>query len=322
MMQLSIVIPAYNVEKYLEQCIKSCLSQNINKQEYEIIIINDGSKDGTLNLIKKLNDEHSNISYYSQENSGLSATRNKGITVAKGKYIWFVDSDDWIETNSLKDILVLCEVNNLDVIGFSAANIIKNKSLKRFSFSNREGYISTGRDFLKMKLHAVCAPFSIFKKEFLINNKLCFVEGIFHEDAEFTPRAYYKANTVMYVDKVMYYVRQTPNSITRSTNPKKSYDYLTVAASLDLFVKDVDVKYKVLFYDLISLYINNSLANIKQMSTKELYSFNKKLFENSYLINNMLKSSHLKYRIEGILFKLFNNKYVQVYQIVQKLNMK
>lgn len=101
-MKLSIIIPTYNVQDYLERCISSCLNQNIDINSYEIIVVNDGSQDKSLSIAQKLAAVYNNISIISQSNAGLSAARNKGLSLAQGEYVWFIDADDAIKTNSLK----------------------------------------------------------------------------------------------------------------------------------------------------------------------------------------------------------------------------
>ena len=98
-MKLSIIIPMYNVEPYIEKCLLSCLNQNIPHADYEIIVVNDGSPDGSLGIARRIASTVDNMLIVSQENGGLSAARNKGLSYAKGEYVWFVDSDDWIEEN-------------------------------------------------------------------------------------------------------------------------------------------------------------------------------------------------------------------------------
>ena len=104
-MFISLVIPVYNVEKYIDNCIKSCLEQNIQDEDYEIIIINDGTKDKSMDKVDIYYKQYPNlIKIYNQENKGLSAARNLGLNMANGDYIWFIDSDDWITTNCLAEI--------------------------------------------------------------------------------------------------------------------------------------------------------------------------------------------------------------------------
>lgn len=105
MVKLSIIIPVYNVELYIEKCLQSCLSQDIPYDEYEIIVVNDGSPDGSLAIAESIAKTTTNMTIISQKNGGLSAARNTGMSVAKGEYIWFVDSDDWIETKDRKSVV-------------------------------------------------------------------------------------------------------------------------------------------------------------------------------------------------------------------------
>ena len=108
-LKFSIILPAYNVDAFLQKCVETCEMQNINHKEYEIIIINDGSTDSTLQLAQTLQQSYSNIKILSQNNQGLSMARNNGAKIAQGKYLWFIDSDDYISHNCLKDIFEVAE---------------------------------------------------------------------------------------------------------------------------------------------------------------------------------------------------------------------
>lgn len=102
-LDISIIVPIYNAEKYLRQCLGSLLAQGISPEQYEIICIDDGSTDASLTIVKEYADQHHNIIVVSKENEGVSAARNKGLEMARGKYIWFVDADDWVARNFLKE---------------------------------------------------------------------------------------------------------------------------------------------------------------------------------------------------------------------------
>ena len=103
-MLLSIIVPIYNVEKYVEKCIRSCEAQDISKEDYEVVVINDGSPDNSLKIVERIADEFPNIKIISQPNKGLSAARNTGMRNASGDYYMFVDSDDWIAEKCLGKI--------------------------------------------------------------------------------------------------------------------------------------------------------------------------------------------------------------------------
>ena len=103
-MKLSIIIPVYNVEKFITRCLHSCVSQNLSINEFEIVVVNDGTRDNSMKFVSQFAEEYSNISIINQENKGLSAARNRGLSVAKGDYVWFVDSDDYLDNKALETV--------------------------------------------------------------------------------------------------------------------------------------------------------------------------------------------------------------------------
>lgn len=320
-MKISIIIPIFKVEAFIEKCLRSCLHQDISNTEYEIICVNDGSPDRSLEVVERVSKDYQNIIIVSQENQGLSCARNRGLSLAKGDYVWFVDSDDWIEKDILKMLVTLCTENDLDILHFCAANVIDGEPVRRFNYEGREKNIIKGKDALLEGIHSPCAPFSIYRRKFLLENNLSFYPGIFHEDSEFTPRAWYMAKRVMLLDDVCYYVYQSPNSITRAVNPKKAFDLIKVCESLDKFCENVEDKYKIYFHNDISMYINNSLYNSYSMNSIDIKRLNSVWGKYSYLFKHLKLSSPKKYRLEYHLFRVFPF-YCQVYKLIQHLNKK
>lgn len=322
-MKLSIIIPVYNVEKYVEKCLRSCAEQDLPSDEYEIIVVNDGTKDSSLEIVERVAKDYSNIAIISQENAGLSAARNKGLSIAKGDYIWFVDSDDWIEKNCLQKIIRKCFEDRLDVLGICAANVVNESYVRRFE--NKESKTISGKMLLLKHKPQVCVPFSIYRTEFLNKNKLNFYVGIFHEDSEFTPRAYYLAKKIAFINDIYYFVNQNPNSITRTFNTKRPFDTLKVNISLNKFyVDNVEKKYSSYFHYQISLNINNTLNYTRsEFITKEITKdINNELYLNKHLFEHLIKSNVFKYKFEGILFYLFPKNTIQIYNLIQIFNKK
>ena len=319
-MKLSIVIPVYNTEPYLEACLASCLKQDVDLSDYELVIVNDGTKDNAMVIAERFAQEYPNITIISQENAGLSAARNAGLAVSKGDYVWFVDSDDYIDKKALQLIFNKIE-DKSDIICLQAKR--SDTDVLRNVFSDN---VSNGHDVL---LHDFsdwdrCVPYFVFNRQFLDNHGLRFFVGIFHEDDEFTPRALYFAEKVSVVDKPLYYyLVKTENTITKSSNPKKSYDNITVAESLSDFkekhVKAEDIKQ--VFDNHISLIINNTLANIKGFDKDTKRDFNRFLGTKKHLFISLRKSNKLKYRLEYVLFSMSKN-YIGVYSFIQKFNKK
>ena len=316
-MFLSIIIPVYNTESYLKRCLDSCICQNLDLTEYEIVVINDGSTDNSSSIIEQYASSYYNIKYYCQNNSGLSVARNNGLDKSLGDYIMFIDSDDWIEKNCLSRIKSLCYKKNLDLLRIAAANVQEGVITRRYTL--RENVVYQGVDLLKDGLD-FCAPFTIYNRTFLEDYKLRFMPGVFHEDNEFTPRAYYYAKRVACINEIVYFVYQSPNSITRSVNPKKAYDSIQVAESLDSFCEGLCKRNKRIFHGIIGSTLNVSLHNSLLMSKKELNEYKEYLYEHHAVFHHLCYCSSLKYKTEGLLFSLFPNRIPSIYKMLIKLD--
>ena len=235
-MQFSIIIPVYNVEQYLRDCLNSVIAQTYT--DYEVICVNDGSKDGSLALLKDYQTKYPQITIISQRNKGLSAARNAGIQAAKGNYLFFLDSDDWIEPNSL-EILVQKQEGE-DLLWFNGRRVfedgrnedpdsgIEEAQLTGWEYYNKYALVSR-------KFHFVCSVLRLYRREYLLQNNLFFEEGIYHEDNLFTPLACYYAQTVKVIPDCLYIYRIREGSITQTPKLKRLYDMLIVANKLSAF---------------------------------------------------------------------------------------
>ena len=317
-MLLSLIIPVYNVEKYIERCLLSCINQLINYIDYEIIVVNDGTKDNSMDIVSKYCSKYPHlIKTVSQENKGLSSARNVGLNLAKGDYIWFIDSDDWISSNSLNMIELKLIKEQPDILALCAANIIDDLPIRRNEYKDETPKI--GKEAFN-KLISPCAPFAVYKKSFLHTNNLYFYEGIYHEDSEFMPKAYYKANKVSFLNQIVYNVYQNPTSITRTINPKKAFDIITVCKSLNIFSKEVSSECIKHLNDLIAMNFNTALSHSHAMDSTTRREFNRTIYTNRYLLDHLKYSSVLKYKIEYVLFKLFPCNTIEIYNLIQILN--
>ena len=315
-MLLSIIIPVYNVEKYVEKCIRSCETQDIPFSEYEIICINDGSKDNSLAIIEELAREFSNIRVNTQPNGGLSSARNTGMKHAKGDYYFFLDSDDWIAKNCLGKIVNKLQSEQPDILCISAANVLGEEICPRHSFPSEDPL--SGREAQKRGGIDACAPFLITKAEHFRKYDLKFYEGIFHEDSELTPKLVYLAQKVSFTNDIIYYVRQTPGSITRSVNPKRSFDLVNVVcAHLYDFSKHVDPEYRPKYYYWVSMYMNNAISYIIKCPKDKQKELNDAIFNNRNYWEYLALSGMLKYKIEYKLLKLFPHNAVEIYKFLK-----
>ncbi|WP_022791928.1 glycosyltransferase [Weissella halotolerans] len=218
--KISVVVPTYNVRLYIRECIESILNQNFS--EIEIIIVNDGSTDGSIEEIKDLILNDNRIKVINQKNQGLSAARNTGICVSNGDYISFIDSDDKISPNFLGNLYNVAEKENADIVRSSFCDINGNY-LKGWVADFKEkpgnGY-DILEEFLDMNVSFVVWS-SLYKTSWIKKNKLLFTPGILLEDCDFTVRAYLLANRIATSAERLYFYRVRPNSILTSNDAQK-----------------------------------------------------------------------------------------------------
>lgn len=218
-MKLSIVIPVYNVEKYVEKCLHSVLLQDISNEDYEVLILNDGSTDSSKNIVERYAGQYFNVRLFNHSNMGLSATRNRGLREAKGDYVWFIDSDDWIENNCLGDILKSLE-GAPDVLSFSGMIPEGNRKGSANFYGNEVATLTS------LYLHGMVDPvqFYIYNRIFLLSNSFFFKEGIKHEDTLFTPITMYKVKNIIFYRKPVYHWLYRKGSITSILDMKRVKD--------------------------------------------------------------------------------------------------
>lgn len=224
-LKLSVIVPIYKVEKYLAKCVDSLLKQDLSPEEYEIILVDDGSPDRCGEICDEYASHFANIKVVHRENGGLSAARNSGIDVAQGQYVQFVDSDDYLEQNVLKSLVTKMETDNLDILRFNYQNVNEryevfdpNKDGKRYVDYRDE--VCDGLFFLTNRLGPGCYAWQfIIKCELLDGCR--FKEGIYFEDTEWTPRLLEKAKRVTSTDMMVYNYLMRQGSITQSVDEKK-----------------------------------------------------------------------------------------------------
>ena len=181
-MKISVIVPVYNVENYLSTCLDSLLDQGLGVHEYEIILINDGSKDGSLDICNLYAKAHSNIHVYSQENQGVSMARNLGLSKAEGEWILFMDSDDYLCKKSLSYLLSHFCSGEYDAIRFWIRIIDDGKSKKEMSCVGDAYYIGSGYEYIeKYGLETFCCT-TLYRRSFLEAHRICFMPYKMGED--------------------------------------------------------------------------------------------------------------------------------------------
>ncbi len=258
-MKFSIIIPVYNVEQYLTKCLDSVVNQTYN-DEYEVICVNDGSTDSSLAILEEYEEKHDKIKIINQENRGLSEARNTGIRQAKGKYIWFIDSDDWIEDDALN--ILHKKINDEDIVCFNGRRYFEDGKTETpdegIEISDISGWEYYNKYALQSrKFHFTCVVLRVYKRDFLLKNNLFFEPGIYHEDNLFTPIALYHAIKIKSIPNMLYQYRIRVGSITQNINFKRITDIITIANRLaEFFIPKTDINKSVVYKDLSSYYPN------------------------------------------------------------------
>ncbi|CEN83672.1 glycosyltransferase [Paeniclostridium sordellii] len=256
MVKISVIVPVYNIEDYIEECIDSVLNQSYTK--IELVIVDDGSKDKSGKICDFYKEKDNRVKVIHKVNQGLSAARNEGIRHATGDYIMFLDGDDFIAKDCIDEIANLIETKG-------EADIITGRLVEYYNESRSETYgFELDEKSFESKSGAYVfnyllknSPYSpwhscvtIYNKNYFVNNKFYFTEGITSEDLDLLPRIYMKASKVIPYNRAFYYYRQLrPNSIINTVNSKRFYDIVNILKRyISLFEKiDYNKEFKEVF---------------------------------------------------------------------------
>ncbi|WP_339893594.1 glycosyltransferase [uncultured Algibacter sp.] len=220
-MKLSIIIPVYNVEKYIARCLDSLVNQDLAENDYEILVVNDGSRDNSVDIAKKYAIKYANLKVITQINRGVGSARNKGISLAKGKYIYFIDPDDYIAKNSLLLLLDYSERNDLDILTFLSEKTLSPDMLESKT-KEKEGLnikIVTGIEYIANNYYKNEVWWYFIKRDFLKKLGFKFIEGRWMEDAIFTAEIFVKAERVSNVSIDVHRHAVTPQSAMTNKEP-------------------------------------------------------------------------------------------------------
>jgi len=231
--KVSIVVPIYNSEKYLVKCLDSLANQTL--KEIEIICVNDGSKDNSLNIIKTYSNKDKRFVIINQENQGMSAARNAGMKFAKGEYIGFVDSDDWVDLNFYEKLYNSAKQNNCEIAAgdiYRQGKILKSKRLK---YKNEEIAYTPADKYKKANIPTHNYVWNkIYKRESLNGHE--FPLNMYYEDIFWLSKVIYDLNGFVIVPNVFYYYRKIPGSIVTQKSIKTKRDFLTASKELYNFM--------------------------------------------------------------------------------------
>ena len=300
MLDLSIIIPVYNVENYLEGCIDSI--EKIRNINFEVILINDGSTDESLKTAENLVKKYRNIKLISQKNGGLSYARNTGLRNAQGKYISFIDSDDLIFADRFEKLYLETKKYNLDIgIGnhirfINLEEIIEPQKLKYKKLEKEN--VKTGIDFFdfadKKGLFSPIVCEKIYRRDFLLDNNLFFKERIIYEDVLFSHIVISKAQRVKYMNFYFYLYRQRIGSIMNAGKEKENlhYYYYIIKELIEELKKIKSKRLKrvplALYYSLVKKYkIRNFEIEEKIKQVKGLWFYKIRKQAQNYFIKSI-----------------------------------
>lgn len=251
-MILSIIVPVYKVERYIQACISSIYSQNVPEDKFEVIIVNDGTPDGSIELISSIIGQKSNVKIINQENQGLSIARNNGFKVAKGEYVWFVDSDDTLLPESIDRVLTaLKDHKGVDVIATVLLQKKENNGVTKLEYTP-DFSVRTGREYMFRGNRLGASQRYILRKKFLLENNLLFMPNVYHEDGEFGHKMMYLAKSVYVMPEPVYcYLLRSSGSIMSTRKMKMNYDLIAIYKELEGFCKSkVEERDKIRFLSL------------------------------------------------------------------------
>lgn len=233
-MNLSIIIPVYNIEAYISKCLESVFAQPLD--DFEVVCVNDGSTDNSQSVIDSYAAAHPNLRCIRQSNKGLSEARNTGIDNALGRYLFFLDGDDYLSNSqSLADGLGECLRNNLDLLVGNA--VVDGQSAYLQDYPQNDGCVS-GMEMMRLFMgnnRTLIEPVwcYLYSKSFLDTHRLRFKKGIYHEDVLFTPQALYLAERCMCRDiAIVDYQTRRAGAITTTTSIKHLTDKRDTAREL------------------------------------------------------------------------------------------
>jgi len=245
-MKLSIIIPVCNVEKYIGSCLKSIYRQGLSEKDFEIIVVNDGSTDGSMQVVGDIKELHHNISIINQENAGPSVSRNAGMDVATGEYVLFVDSDDLLMDNGLGVLLQKAMESSADMIVADYKRMIDADIDKNYDsqMTSQDIIDLSGYDYYVKVYNPAEGSFIwriLYKRAFLNENHIRLVPGVYYEDIPFLQECYLKAKRVIGIHLLYYIYRIRPRSCTYSFTMKNALDYNTAIANSWKFLKMRDL---------------------------------------------------------------------------------
>lgn len=319
--KLSIIVPVYGVEKYIDKCLNSLVKQSL--KEIEIIVVNDGTKDNSQKIIDKYVKKYPDkIKSYIKENGGQGSARNYGLKKTTGEYIGYVDSDDFVEKDMYKKLYNKAKENNYDIVVCGNYNVSEDYQNK-----NIDAFINNYNTDLENIFFGKMAVWNkIYKRDILIKNKLEFKEKVWYEDLAFTLKAIMNSNTFAFIDEPLYDYLIREGSTMNNSNVQRNLEILDAFNDILSYIqhnKKEEYFDKVEFLAIDHIYISaivrilkaNADNKIKKETVNELICYMNKNFPN-YKNNKYINTLS---RNRKIIYKLINLKMYNLVNLIFKI---
>ena len=313
-MKLSIIVPVFQVEEYLERCVDSLLDQN-DFSDYEIILVDDGSADESGRMCDEYLLKCDRIKVVHKQNGGQASARNIGLWMASGEYIQFVDSDDFIISDCLMGIVNSATEQNADIRCFDFKYVYDGYQIKDNDMHNHIDGVVGGREYLKINLTKKTMLMSpcmyMFRRDIVARNDIRFIEGRYHEDEEWVPRLFYHADRVYQGDEYVYgyCIRGNSTTTSCSNNRKAALDLIANCELLSIFIRAIED------HELRELLENNTV-------TLALSAYYKgKLIDQFDRINRVISNLYTdrKNKMKVWLFKRLPKSYITINSCAKKV---
>lgn len=273
---LSIIIPVYNVRDYIAKCLESIDLQNIEKSLYEVIVVNDGTPDDSMDIARPILQRMGNTKIINQENQGLSAARNTGLEKAQGEYVWFVDSDDWLLPEAIKKVLMTIQNHKgIDVIASILEMHYEEKQIVKNEYDPNSLSL-TGKEYLQRRYPQGASQRFILRRQFLEDHQLYFCKGLLHEDGLFGYTMLYWAKDVLILSEPIYAYRiRQSGSIMSNISMRTPQSMLFIHKQLMAFCDNVVTDEDFFWYrqEIFKVLINLFAFSGKLAFDKEFASF-------------------------------------------------
>lgn len=327
---ISIIIPVYNTEKYLNECLDSIVNQTF--QDFEIICINDGSTDGSLKILNEYAQRDNRFIIISQDNQGQGVARNRGIKTANGKYIMFLDSDDWLNTNTFELCYKQIKECKNDFVMFGYSNYYEERNLLVPNTTKLKSFKGTKNKSINLKTLDI--PFynnsfsvtQIYSKEFLDKNNIRFSVDKNGEDILFVSKAIIESSSISIIDKPLYVYRRRMFSTTTTQNEyfinstfstrQKVYELYLQSGNKNLTNAFIEYEIRSLIHWFFTIE-DNSLRKIYYYKMQELFKY----LNNNYTINEQLLGNNNYKKLKLIIkysFRIYNLN-IQLLKIIQNI---